>query len=393
MRCALCLGGVSEVLDFGDVALAGAFLTKDQFADEKRYPLRLAYCERCLLLQVVDRVDPKAMFSTYFYRSSEIGTLREHFKRLADEIVTTFKPRKLVEIGCNDGVLLRHLAGRVPLLFGVDPSNALQKVTGACVINEFFTANVAHAIGSADVVVACNVFAHIEDIDGVTEAVSNMLADDGVFILEVNKLDSLIYSLQYDWIYHEHLYYWSMLSLQRMLKRHGLEVFDVKTLSNHAGSMRCYIGKDGKRQPTKAVQQHMEMDIWMGLDKVERFKRFAADAENHREALLELVDKHYPVAGYGACGRANTLIQFCGIGPERMPYIIDDAPTKHGYYTPGSHIPIVSRESVMGKPSPRALIVFAWSFLSEIEPKLAGYPGRVFVPLPHIYEHKRKAAA
>lgn len=393
MQCALCQGRVSEVMDFGDVALAGAFLTPEDFATERKHRLRLAYCESCLLLQVPDRVDSSTLFRDYFYFSSATETMRRHFNLLAMEIAE-MRPQSVVEIGCNDGVLLKPLAERGVDVVGVDPArNVVATIADDRieVINEFFGPGVVS--GKADVVVANNVFAHMPDIHGVTRAISDLLTNDGVFIFEVNRLDSMIADLQYDWVYHEHLFYFSLLALEKHFKNHGMEIFDCKKLGTHAGSMRYYAAKAGSRLKTKAVRIQMEIEIGRGLNKVERFELFERRASEHRLQMRSLVSEYRSVAGYGACGRANTMLQFCGFGKEDIQYIVDDAPAKHGYYTPGSHIPVVSRDSLISKPEPDCLIVFAWSFMNEIRAKLLGYAGKVFVPLPHIYEHKRSGWA
>lgn len=385
MICSVCQGHVSEVMNFGDVALAGAFLKPPEFDTERKYPLSLAFCESCLLLQVPQRINSETLFRDYFYFSSAIGTLRAHFESLAREIAA-LRPSRVVEIGCNDGVLLKPLADLgIKRLVGVDPAtNVVSTINDPRieVINTFFGPGVVS--GKADVVVANNVFAHMPDIHGVTKAVADLL-DGGVFIFEVNRLDSLVADLQYDWVYHEHLFYYSLLSLQKHFARYGLEVFDCRRLANHAGSMRYYVGRKGRHPVTRSVIRQKDVDLWMGLDRIETFRLFANRASAHRLELTELVrqrrDEGKTVAGYGACGRANTLLQWCGLNHRHIDYIVDDAPAKQGFYTPGTHIEIRPRETLEAD----TVIVFAWSFLTEIMKKCRGYRGEMIVPLPHIY--------
>ena len=222
-RCAFCAhDDLDQVIDFGEVALAGAFLKQSDFQQERKFPLRVCFCPKCHAVQVTDKVDPALMFANYFYFSSAIRTLREHFVDYATEVVARFLDQPqlstVVEIGCNDGVLLKPLADQgVGTPVGVDPAtNILKAIDDARVhvVNDFFSDKVADQIlqrfGKADLVVANNVFAHIPDINGVTAAINKILKDDGVFVFEVHYLGKIIQDLQYDMIYHEHLYYYSL---------------------------------------------------------------------------------------------------------------------------------------------------------------------------------------
>jgi SAM-dependent methyltransferase len=333
-------------------------------------------------------VPDSTLFTDYFYFSSAIGTLRKHFKEYASEIVERFDPQTLVEIGCNDGVLLKPLADLgVPRLIGVDPAeNVTRTIDDARidVVNAYFGPGVLD--GKADCVVANNVFAHVSDLNGVTAAVADLLTDDGVFIFEVNRLDGMIADLQYDWVYHEHRYYYSLMALENLLERHGLMVFDLKRIGTHAGSIRYYACREGMVEETPIVEEQRQKEIWHGLDYIGRYYTFAEAAQDHRERLVALVKdakaKGETVAGYGACGRANTLLQWCGLTNHDIDFIVDDAPAKQGYFTPGSHIPIVSRHALETQPD--KLILFAWSFLEEIYAKCADYEGEVIIPLPEI---------
>lgn len=397
MSCASCGGHTVEVLDFGDVALAGAFLEPEQFGAERKYPLSLHFCEECFLLQVRERIAPQTLFEDYFYFSSAIGTLRKHFSHYAEEIVSRFDPQVVVEIGCNDGVLLKPLADLgVRKLIGVDPA---RNVTAAIddprieVVNAYFGRGVV--TGRADVVIANNVFAHVEDLNGIAEAVATLVGRDGVFVFEVNRLDSLVADTQYDWVYHEHLFYYSLMALDRLLARHGLEVFDLKRIGTHAGSIRYYACRKGARQPSVVVNEQRAKENWHGLYTVGRFHQFADAAHAHRDRMRDLVGgmkaRGERVAGYGACGRANTMLQWCGLGGGDIDFMVDDAPAKHGFYTPGSHIEI--RPNAALDEQPENLIVFAWSFLPEIYAKCSRFTGNMIVPLPDIYEVQKRAAA
>ena len=404
-RCAFCGStDLTEIIDFGNVALAGGFLKESSFSTEPKFRLRVSFCPSCYAVQVPDKVDPNILFTDYFYFSSAIRTLREHFIDYATEVVARFlNPQNatVVEIGCNDGILLRPLADQgVATVIGVDPAlNILKTINDPRIhtLNGFFGEPLAELLlgrfGRADLVLANNVFAHIPDINGVTQAIDKILKDDGVFIFEVHYLGKIIQDLQYDMIYHEHLYYYSLLALENHFARHGMVVFDLKPIPIHGGSMRYYVcKKDSYHSKTVSVRVHnlRNEEKTLGYDRAETYRRFASDCACRREKLMDLLSrlraKGRTIAGYGASGRANTIIQYCGIGPEHLEYMIDDAPAKHGYSTPGSHLMIRSNEVLRTDP-PDYLLIFAWSFFNEIAAKSGDYiarGGRLMVPLPDV---------
>lgn len=243
MNCAFCASQkVLPILDFGAVALAGAFLKPQDFVREKRHDLTVMFCEACYALQVESPVDPETLFRNYFYHSSVSATVRRHAKEYAAQLVQRFgHPQRVIEIGCNDGVLLRELALLgVTGLVGVDPSNVARTIDmpGVKVVNDYFSDAVAVDVGKADLIIANNVFAHIPAICRTTLHITRALQPDGVFVFEVHDLARMISGLQYDWIYHEHLYYYSTLALCNHFGRYGLTVFDLEPVSLHGGSVR-----------------------------------------------------------------------------------------------------------------------------------------------------------
>ncbi|WFU83841.1 class I SAM-dependent methyltransferase [Bradyrhizobium sp. CIAT3101] len=404
-RCAFCeTEGLVEVIDFGDVALAGGFLKEEAFARESKFRLRVCFCPSCYAVQVPDKVDPNLLFADYFYFSSAIRTLREHFNDYATEVVARFvTPRHatVLEFGCNDGILLKPLADQgIANLIGVDPAlNILKTIDDPRIntVHGFFNESLVEELigrfGKADLVLANNVFAHIPDINGVTRAVERILKDDGVFVFEVHYLGKIIQDLQYDMIYHEHLYYYSLLALENHFARHGMTVFDIKPIPIHGGSMRYYVCKKNSfhaKDISVRVHNLRNEERALGYDRPETYTTFAANCADRRQRLMDLLTrlraKGRTIAGYGASGRANTIIQYCGIGREHLEYMIDDAPAKHGYSTPGSHLTIRSNDVLRTDP-PDYLLIFAWSFFNEIAAKSADYVaqgGRLMVPLPDV---------
>lgn len=395
MQCGLCGQKLAGILDMGDHVHAGAFLKPEQFAEEKTHPLRLAFCESCYAVQVPDKAPEQ--FSNYFYHSSEIESLRIHFSKYADAMVKRFNPQSVVEIGCNDGVMLRPLADLgIKRVIGVDPCGAAQSINDPriTVINDHWGAQSAACIGKVDMIVANNVFAHLPDVNAATRQIHDALTDDGVFVFEVNHLGAMLRTLSYDWIYHEHRYYYSLLALEKLFARHGMMIFDVQPLPNHAGSIRVFVTKRADVRQYAEVSALRDDEKLQGLDRWGTFKLFAQDVKAHRRHLNRLLDRLISegktIAGYGACGRANTIIQYCGI--DRLEYIVDDAPAKWGYFTPGSHVEIKPSAWLNIAPVDYVL-VFAWSFLDDIAAKCAGIP--LIVPLPElrvIGEQQRMAA-
>jgi SAM-dependent methyltransferase len=393
-------------MNFGDVALAGAFLKPDGFDSEIKYPLRLWFCGDCFAVQVADHVPPDALFnSRYFYFSSSIGTLRAHFADYAKEVSKRFLDpgnASVLEFGCNDGVLLRPLADcGICTVIGVDPAtNAISAINDPriIVVNDFFSEATAEGIiaqyGKIDLMMANNVYAHISDIRGVTRAIDRTLADDGVFIFEVHHLAKLVEELQYDMIYHEHLYYYSMLSVMNHVERYGMIVFDVKHIPVHGGSVRFYICRKGSKhsvQISEAARALEQDERRKGYDRVEAFLNFSANVARHRDELTSLLSrlrsKGASIAGYGASGRANTILQYCGLDYRHLDFMIDDAPAKHGYFTPGSHLEIFPGSVLLRKDAPEYLLIFAWAFLEEIRKRNETYlakGGKMIIPFPEL---------
>jgi SAM-dependent methyltransferase len=404
--CAFCESrSLETVIDLGEVALAGGFIKPEQFEAEPRFPLRVFFCNDCCAVQVTDIVDSRLMFGNYFYFSSATRTLRDHFVDYASEVVARFLPdpaaATVVEIGCNDGVLLKPLADSgVRTLVGVDPATNIVATVNdprITMVNDFFGKRVAGEIagrhGRADLIVANNVYAHIPDIVGVTEGVRDLLKDDGVFIFEVHYLGKITQGMQYDMIYHEHLYYYSLIALINHFERRGMTVFDVKPVQIHAGSMRYFVCRKASRHArtiSPRVAALRADELANGFDKAETFIRFAHDIASRKDRLMDLLGRlragGRTIAGYGASGRANTIIQYCGIGREHLEYMIDDAPAKWGYYTPGSHFQIRSNAALKEDP-PDYLLVFAWGYFAEIAERCRDYlegGGRMIVPLPDV---------
>ena len=384
--------------------LCESFLRADQIdARESFYPLHVRICDECLLVQLPAYVPGEEIFSDYAYFSSYSDSYVEHQRqyanRMIDELALT-QDSLVTEVASNDGYLLQHFVAKGIPVLGVEPAANIVEVargkgirTENCFLTPETAASLVEQYGKADLVAANNVYAHIPDIVEVTEGVRDLLKDDGVFIFEVHYLGKITQGMQYDMIYHEHLYYYSLIALINHFERCGMTVFDVKPVQIHAGSMRYFVCRKSSRR-AKAISPRVTAlrndELAHGFHRAETFIRFAQDIAQRKERLMDLLGRlragGRTIAGYGASGRANTIIQYCGIGREHLECIIDDAPAKWDYYTPGSHFPIRSNEVLKSAP-PDYLLIFAWGYFSEIAERCRDYleaGGRMIVPLPDV---------
>lgn len=406
-KCAFCESNhLSDVINFGQVALAGAFLKPEEFATEKKYPLRIVFCNECYATQVEEHAPPEELFNDrYFYFSSKIGTLRDHFSDYAREVTDRFLApgqAKVLEFGCNDGVLLKPLADQgIATVIGVDASkNVLDSIQDErlTLINAFFDENTAERVvaehGELDMIMANNVFAHISDIQGATRAVHRALKQDGVFVFEVHYLGKVLEESQYDMMYHEHLYYYSMLSAMKHFERFGMVIFDIKQIPIHAGSIRFYVTKKTSRYANEISEAAKALEAderAKGYHKPETYRNFAEQIAGKKAELMTLLqnlrERGHSIVGYGASGRANTMLQYCGINGTHLDYMVDDAPAKQGFCTPGTHLEIFPSDRLRNSGRPDYTLVFAWSFFDEICKKNSDYltsGGKMIVPLPEV---------
>ena len=406
-HCRFCNSGqLSAILDFGLVPLAGAFLKQEDVENEFYYPLTLQFCRECYLVQVKEVIPAETLFKNYFYFSSSIGTLVKHCEEFADEVVKKYLKDKnqpsVFEIGCNDGVMLRPFANRGIRAVGIDPAeNVVKSIqdTSFTVINNFFNENIASSIldeqGPFDAVVSSYSFAHIDDMTSVLKGIKKILNKDGVFIFEVYYLGTMIDEMQYDNIYHEHMSYYSLVSLEKFLNKFNMELFDIKfTPGVRSGAVRFYAQNTdgGQQEKTSALSIMRNQESEKGYDKLESFLGYVKRVEKTRTDLIKLLDelkaKGKTIIGYGASGRGTTIMNYCGIDGKYLDYIVDDAPAKKNYLTPGTHVPIQNWEyAETNIDFPEYALLFAWSFVEEVKKRRLDYRnkgGKFIVPLPEV---------
>lgn len=390
------------IINLGLVPLAGGFLkSKKMFTKEKFFPLEISFCKKCFLVQSVNVIDKDKLFQNYFYHSSAIKTLTSHFKNVANEILSMKNSNKFfaVEIGSNDGVLIKELKKRKINSLGIDPAkNIVQPLikSGLPIINDYFSEILGKKImtkyGKADVICSFNTMAHIENMHDIAKGVKKLLKEDGVLMFETHYLGSLIKKTQYDMIYHEHQYYYSLITLINFFDKYDMEIFDIKQNNIHSGSMRYYVQnkRGGRRKISKNVVLQSKKEIQLGLNDENIYFKFNKKIERTKKNLLSILAKlkteNKRIFGYGASGRGTIVMNYCGLG-KYLNLVIDDAKAKQGNYIPGVHLKIIDSKILYSKQRPDYIIIFAWAFLNEIMSKNKEYinnGGKFILPLPHV---------
>ena len=375
-KCRICGSeNLTKFLNLGNQPLANSFIKdKSEFASEKTYPLAVYFCNECNLVQLLDVVDKKEMFSHYIYFSSGMPKLSNHFQSYAEDVMERFlKPGNfVVEIASNDGILLKFFKDSGYKVLGVDPAKNVVEVAekrGVETVVDFFSEIVGAAIsekyGKAKVIMANNVVAHINDLHDLVKGINNLLAEDGVFVLEAPYLVDMFENLTYDTIYHEHLSFLAVRPLQRLFAQYGFEIFDVEIQQVQGSSLRVFAGRAGKRQISQSVQRLIDKELELGLDSLSAYNALAKKIEEQKQKLTELLhnlkSSGKKIAAYGAPAKGNTMLNYCGLGAGILDYALEDLPAKQGLFTPGMHIPTVDT-AYAHQHLPDYFLMLAWNY-------------------------------
>ncbi len=401
--CRLC-GGTElvSVLDLGASPPCEAFLPAEALdTAEATYPLHLRLCPDCLMLQIPALIQPDETFTDYAYYSSYSTSWVDHARRFVDAAVADLgltKDSFVVEVASNDGYLLQHVVERGIRCLGIEPSvnvGAAAVANGVPTLTAFLDeelgAKVAAEHGKADLVVANNVWAHIPDILGFTRGLRAMVADTGRVSIEVHHALSLVTEAQFDTIYHEHFQYWTVLAAVEALGLGGLRLVDVELLPTHGGSIRLWaVPEDSTVEVSPRVASVVQTEREAGLDTVAGYMSLARATSRIRDDLvaylIEARREGRRVVGYGAPGKGNTLLNYCGIRPDLVAYLADRNPYKHGRFTPGVRIPVVPPEHLTAD-APDEVLVLPWNLRTEITAQLSETlkPGtKLIFPLPAL---------
>ncbi len=402
--CRLCgHGELDLVLPLQPSAIADAFVPGEKLGEPQAvYPLDLYLCRACGHAQLLDVLDPRVLFSNYIYETSVSASLKEHFRQYADTVAARqqLSPGALViDIGSNDGTLLRFFKEKGFAVLGIDPAeNIARKATagGIETLPAFFDSQTARTLrrerGPAAIVTANNVFAHSDAIADMADGIRELLAPDGVFVFEVSYLLDMVRHLVFDWIYHEHLCYHSIRPLAEFFRRHGLELIDVERVATKGGSIRCTVQKaGGPKAIAPVVAQMIAEEKATGLHTREFFDAFFARIEVEKRKLLAVLDeakaRGLTIAGYGASATTTTLMYHFELGPY-LEMLFDDDKLRHHLYSPGHHLPVLPGEALEEK-RPDVVVVLAWRYAAPIAAKHEAHlkaGGRFLVPLPELRE-------
>jgi 2-polyprenyl-3-methyl-5-hydroxy-6-metoxy-1,4-benzoquinol methylase len=402
-QCRLCGAPLTRTfVDLGMSPLCENYVPEDRLDEaEVFYPLHVRLCDTCLLVQLPAYVSGEQIFSDYAYFSSYSDSWVAHAKRYADAMIERLNltPNSLItEVASNDGYLLQHFqAAGIPVL-GIEPAANVAEAACARGIPtevQFLGADTAHEIaqryGRADLVVGNNVFAHVPDIRGFAAGLRVLVKDEGMVTLEFPHLLRLIERRQYDTIYHEHFSYLSLLTSSRALATAGLRVVDVDELGTHGGSLRVYARpEESAGEPTARVKAVLAAEDSAGLHVLAGHDGFAAAVLKIKSDLLDFLfsaaAEGRSVAGYGAPGKGNTLLNHCGIRSDLLSYTVDRSPVKQGKFLPGTHIPIYAPER-LAKTKPDYILVLPWNLREEISRQLgyvASWGGQLVFPIPDL---------
>ena len=386
------------VLSLGESPLADALLTEEQLSQpEAKFPLNVAFCRNCSLMQILETVSPEALFCRgYPYYSSFSDTLLEHSRKNALRLIDSRQLNAgslVVEVASNDGYMLRRFTEQGIPVLGIDPAQGPAKAAEAAGIPTlctFFGKELAQRLRDegkrADVIIANNVLAHVPDLNGLVEGICALLKDNGLAVIEVPYVKDLIEHCEFDTIYHEHHCYFSVTALVAVFRRHGLSLNQVEHYPIHGGSLRLYVSS--KEEVGESVRSYLRDESDRGVTDGSYYRDFAARVQGIKDALIkmlhELKARRKRIAAYGAAAKGSTLLNYTGIGSNLVDFVVDRNVHKQGLYMPGVHIPIRAPERLL-QDMPDYVLLLAWNFKDEVLRQQDEYysrGGRFIIPVP-----------
>ncbi|MBI1937711.1 MAG: methyltransferase domain-containing protein [Ignavibacteriales bacterium] len=399
--CRICKTNYDPFLSFGNMPIANGFLTKEQFDAEYFFELQVGFCPECKMVQIVNQPNREMMFhENYAFYSSTSQNMKLHFKQFAETVMKKYLPSEksfVVELGSNDGIMLKNFASAGHKHLGIEPSANVAKAAienGVNTICEFFDEDLAHKIvneyGQADAFLGANVMCHIPYLHSIVEGIKLLLKPEGIVMFEDPYLGDVIEKTSYDQIYDEHAFLFSVHSIQYLFNMHNMELVDVEPQETHGGSMRYIIGHKEKRSVSSNVQKYLEKEKNLGIGSIGTYYMFKNNCEKFKHDLVNLLNDikkdGKSIAGYAATSKSTTIINYCGITADQLDYICDTTPIKQNKFSPGAHIPVKAYEN-FSNSYPDYALLFAYNHMEEImkkETRFVDQGGKWILYVPEV---------
>ena len=401
-KCRVCFKSIKKFMSFGKMPIANSFIKKNKFKKQYFYDMEAGFCKNCATFQLIKVPKAKLMFNEkYAYLASTSNFMKKHWSNLSKKIINNLKNNKnpfVVEIGSNDGIFLENIAKKKINHLGIDASQnvcEIAKSKGINSLNAFFNEKTARKIvakyGKADVIVCTNTMHHIEDINGVVKGMSDLLKDKGTIITEDPSLKEMLNKNAYDQIYAEHMYIWSLSSINFLFGKYKMEVYDIENNRLHGGCSRYFIAKNNVKKITRKVQVHKILERKLKINKLSTYINFKNKVNSLKKELksklIQLKKRNKIIVGYGAPAKSTTILNFCNIDYKLIDRIFDNSNTKINKYTPGKSLIKIENSDKFKKTKSDYCVLFAWNHQKEILAKEKNYlkkNGKWIIPVPSL---------
>lgn len=398
--CRACHAEIIPFLSLGKMPLVNSFIKQEEIADEKKYDLTVGFCPRCYLVQLLDIIPPEELFRNYVYFSSTSKSFVEHCGEIGGRLISKLSLGSnsvVLEIASNDGVQLRFFKDRGMRVLGVDPARNIAEAAnknGIPTIAEFFNHKLAKKLKKeleieADLVFGANVLAHVPEIVDFVKGVEVILKPKGTAVFEFPYLKGLMEN-KFDIIYHEHVFYYSLMALKNLFRSAGLEIYDVEMTPMQGGSLMIFVSHPNRFALAENLRRLIDQEMRGGFDRIGAYQRIGASINLLKEDLVSLLAKlksqNKKIIAYGAPAKGNVLLNYFGIGKNYLQFMVDKSPHKQGLRAPGTHLPIYSTDKIY-EEKPDYLLVLCWNITEEILEEFDAYRragGKFIIPIPKV---------